>query len=79
MKQTFTIKLAYGFFIVMVFNKPAYAYLDPGTGSILLQGLIAAVAGVLATGGIYWNKIKNFFSSNKEKHEQQTNEDKIDE
>jgi hypothetical protein len=63
----------------MVFNKPAYAYLDPGTGSILLQGLIAAVAGVLATGGIYWNKIKNFFSSNKEKHEQQTNEDKIDE
>jgi hypothetical protein len=45
----------------MVFNTPAYAYLDPGTGSIRLQGLIAAVAGVIATGGIYWNKIKNFF------------------
>jgi uncharacterized membrane protein len=79
MKQTLKINLAYAFFIVMVFSKPAYAYLDPGTGSILLQGLIAAVAGVLATGGIYWNKIKNFFSGNKEKHEQQTNEDKIDE
>lgn len=25
----------------------AYAYLDPGTGSLLLQGLIAAVAGAI--------------------------------
>ena len=76
MKQTLTINLAYAFFIGMIFSNPAYAYLDPGTGSILLQGLVAAVAGVIATGGIYWNKIKNFFSGNKEKHEQQTSEKK---
>jgi hypothetical protein len=31
----------------------AYAYLDPGTGSILLQGLIAAIAGVAVTGRLY--------------------------
>lgn len=79
MKKTLTINLAYAFLIVIVFNKPAYAYLDPGTGSILLQGLIAAVAGAMAAGGIYWNKIKNFFSGNKVKHEQQTDDDKIDE
>ena len=79
MKQTLMIRVAYAFFIVMVFNKPAYAYLDPGTGAILLQGLIAAVAGVIATGGIYWNKIKNIFSGNKEKHENQTDEDTLDE
>ena len=29
---------------------PAYAYLDPGTGSILLQGLLAAVAGGAVAG-----------------------------
>lgn len=39
----------------------AYAYLDPGTGSILLQGLIAAVAAGLAIGKMYWAKIKTFF------------------
>lgn len=67
------------FFIVMVFNKPAYVYLDPGTDSILLQGLIAPVVGVMVTTRMYWTKIKSFFPGNKEKHEQQENEDKIDE
>ena len=27
---------------------PAYAYLDPGTGSIILQGIIGAIVGALA-------------------------------
>lgn len=40
----------------------AHAYLDPGTGSILIQGLIAAVAGGLFTMRIYWQKVKNFFA-----------------
>jgi hypothetical protein len=38
-----------------------YAYLDPGTGSILLQGLIATVATVLATGKFWWHRVKSFF------------------
>ncbi len=38
-----------------------YAYLDPGTGSILLQGLIAAVATGLATGKLWWHKVKSVF------------------
>lgn len=37
----------------------AYAYLDPGTGSILLQGLIAAIAGVAVIGRLYWSRIKS--------------------
>lgn len=64
--------------ILLIFVEPAYAYLDPGTGSILLQGLIAAIAGTMVTGGMYWRKIKNIFSSNKEKHEQQVIENKVD-
>ena len=39
----------------------AYAYLDPGTGSILLQGLIAAVAVGLGIGKMYWAKLKSLF------------------
>jgi hypothetical protein len=39
---------------------PAHAYLDPGTGSVLLQGLIAAFAGVAATGAFYWRRMIGF-------------------
>ena len=61
MKQSLSKNLVFVLFIVMACNEKAYAYLDPGTGSILLQGLIAAVAGAMATCGIYWSMIKNFF------------------
>lgn len=36
----------------------AQAYLDPGTGSILLQGLIAGVIGTAAFARMYWTKLK---------------------
>jgi len=36
----------------------AHAYLDPGTGSILLQGLIAGVIGTAAFARMYWTKLK---------------------
>lgn len=38
-------------------SEPAFAYIDPGTGSILLQGLLAVVVGALATIKIYWKKM----------------------
>ena len=41
---------------------PSYAYLDPGTGSILLQGLLAGIAAVITTLSLCWSKIKYFFS-----------------
>ena len=40
---------------------PAYAYLDPGTGSMLLQLLLGGFAGVLVVGKLYWHRIKAFF------------------
>jgi hypothetical protein len=39
----------------------AHAYIDPGTGSLILQGLIAAIAGVAVTVGVYWNRLKALF------------------
>lgn len=49
------------FVMAMTFAIPAYAYLDPGSGSIILQGLLAAIAGALAAIKLYWLKLKNFF------------------
>ncbi|ASJ61566.1 hypothetical protein SMB554_20655 (plasmid) [Sinorhizobium meliloti] len=45
-----------GFLILSIV--PAHAYLDPGTGSMLVQGLIGALAiGGAAVSGC-WNKIR---------------------
>ena len=43
------------------FASPANAYLDPGTGSMLIQGLIAGIAAIISFSSIYWQKIKAFF------------------
>jgi len=40
----------------------SYAYIDPGSGSIILQAIIAAFVGASTTITIYWKKIKLFFS-----------------
>lgn len=57
----------------------AYAYLDPGTGSLLLQGFIVAVTTVGAVLKLYWHRIVHFFSPKKnsksaEKTESSNNE-----
>jgi hypothetical protein len=36
------------------------AYLDPNTGSMALQLLLAGVVGVLATLKLYWTRLKTF-------------------
>ena len=50
-----------------VASEAAYAYLDPGTGSMLLQALIGAVAGAWIVLRLYWDKIKGFFSRSNRK------------
>jgi len=40
----------------------AFAYIDPGTGSILLQGLLAGLAAVAVAGKVFWLRIKSFFT-----------------
>jgi len=38
----------------------AYAYLDPGTVGILIQGLIAAVMGAIVTWKLWFQSLLNF-------------------
>lgn len=35
------------FFIVLLFPLPAFAYIDPGTGLLMLQGLFAAIGALV--------------------------------
>jgi hypothetical protein len=39
--------------------------LDPGTGSLILQGLLAAIAAAAAAAALYWNRILLFFGIRK--------------
>ena len=39
-------------------NQNAYAYIDPGSGSMIIQMLIGALVGVGITVKIYWNSLK---------------------
>jgi len=56
----------------------AHAYLDPGTGSILIQGLIAAIAGGLFTIRLYWQKVKSFFVKDEESSNDEIAETDLD-
>ena len=47
---------------ILFLNNKAFAYLDPGTGSIILQGIVGAIAAGASYCAIYWQRIKNFFS-----------------
>ncbi len=47
------------FFILL--SRPTHAYLDPGSGSFIIQMLIAAVLGGMVTVKVYFKKIKVFF------------------
>jgi len=40
----------------------AHAYLDPGTGSVVIQALIGVLVGVGISLKIYWYKIKEKFT-----------------
>ena len=49
-------------FVILISNSNyAFAYLDPGTGSIILQAIIGAIAAGLTFFTNFWLKVKNFF------------------
>ena len=53
--------------LLFISEVPAFSYIDPGTGSIILQALLGALAAIGTTITIYYQKIKNFFSRFKKK------------
>jgi len=50
-------------FACVVFATPSYAYLDPGTGSILLQSLLASIAVAMGVLRFHWHSFKAFLAN----------------
>ncbi len=50
------------FLIYLIFMRPSYAYMDPGSLTILLQVIISGIVGALVYIKIFSKKIKNFIN-----------------
>ncbi|MEI6435286.1 MAG: hypothetical protein WCP32_10610 [Bacteroidota bacterium] len=46
-------------------NLNILAYIDPGTGSIILQALVASVVGAAIAVKLFWHRILKFFGLRK--------------
>lgn len=53
---------------------PANAYIDPGTGSVVFQAIIAGALATAVGVKVFWQRIRSFFSSSKGNDEQSDDE-----
>ncbi len=47
--------------LLLLWAVPVYGYLDTATASIIVQGLLAGLAGLLLVLKLYWRRFKAFF------------------
>lgn len=52
-------------FAMLLVSKPAYAYIDPGTGSVVTTAVLGFVAAAAYTFRKYMYRIKDLFSGKK--------------
>ena len=52
---------------LMLLPMPAHAYLDPGTGSALIEGVLAAVAAIGVALKLYWHRLLKLLGLRKSK------------
>jgi len=67
---TLTRRLLLLFLLSAAFN--AYGYIDPGTGSLIIQSIIVAIAAIGVTLKIYWHKLRLIFSKRQTSAEEDT-------
>jgi hypothetical protein len=54
-------------FVFLLLPQYSHAYLDGGTGSMLLQIILGGSGGIAVLIKLYWHKIKNLFKKNRDK------------
>jgi hypothetical protein len=55
---------------LLLWPAAAHAYLDPATGSMLLQLLLGGVAGAAVLVKLFWRRILGFFGASEENRDQ---------
>ena len=54
---------------MLAIPRPAHAYLDANTGSLLLQLLVGGVAGIALVGKLFWHRIRRFVGLDRAEHD----------
>lgn len=62
MKASFPLVVLLACCALVLSANRAYAYLDPGSGSMLIQALFAALAAVAVSLGAFRRRLRSFFS-----------------
>jgi len=60
MRKKFKENLIIVILFLITFQTPAYAYLEPGSLTMILQFIIAAIAGIVSYVTFYYHKVKKF-------------------
>jgi hypothetical protein len=63
--RTSLVPLASGITLFLLWPQTAHAYLDPGTGSLVLSTLLGGVAGFLIIMKLAWGNVLTFFGLRK--------------
>ena len=56
------VKILYVLIFLLLNQSYAYAYLEPGTLSIILQFIVGAFAAIIYYVAFYYKKVKNFLA-----------------
>ena len=59
----FLLSLTFSILYIIIVYQPAYAYIDPSTGSYLLQLLLAGLLGALFAVKMFLRNLKSYFSN----------------
>jgi hypothetical protein len=58
------------FFVIalcgLIYPSAAYAYLDPGSGTMIFQVIVGAIAAGSAIAHHYWNRLNSLFRRSRE-------------
>ena len=58
-----TSSVSLSVFLLPLTSQNIHAYIDPGTGSLIIQILIASFVGGLFLIKVFWGKVKAFFNN----------------
>ena len=47
--------------VALLTAQDTYAYLDPGTGSMILQVVVGTIVGAFMAIKLYWSRLREFF------------------
>ena len=71
--NTRTVMVLVGLVFSGLYLKDAYGYIDPGSGSVVIQMIIGALVGIGITIKLYWYKFKEKLMRSNKKNEEPQN------